>query len=272
MKILIEPHCIDMTQVALACGRLNLNYKSLDYKPFEGTDLTAVKSWLGNSPSVFFGSIGAARFLQRHLPQTTVIADFKRLRCQSYFPAFSQKLWNKTPIFVPFGLLRNNADCYFSIFKADELFIRPDDGIKSFTGMAAGRRTFERDLDYLIQCEQAKPDTLCVLAAERFPDKEYRLFVAGDEIVTGSQYKSAMKLEDDPVVPQHIIQYAKHVLKSVPLEQRPEPLFVMDVAEDNTGLGVVELNSFSCSGWYAASPQAIIQAAVDYVNRQEDES
>jgi hypothetical protein len=45
---------------------------------------------------------------------------------------------------------------------------------------------------------------------------------------------------------------------------RPDPLFVMDICEGQSGLRIVELNGFTCSGFYACDIDKFVAAASRY--------
>ena len=40
----------------------------------------------------------------------------------------------------------------------------------------------------------------------------------------------------------------------------PHPVWVLDIAQADGKLGVVELGSVNCAGWYAADKRAIVRA------------
>jgi hypothetical protein len=96
--------------------------------------------------------------------------------------------------------------------------------------------------------------------------REWRLVIAGDEIVAGSQYRDTGAIVTNPDCPVHVTEYVNDVLRRV--AWRPDSLFVMDVCESDDRLHVLELNSFSCSGFYDCDAAAIVRAASAAAERE----
>jgi hypothetical protein len=84
------------------------------------------------------------------------------------------------------------------------------------------------------------------------------LVVVDKKIVASTQYKEAGKTIRSPETPQAVLDYGDMVLKSV--SYAPDRAWVMDVCESELGLRVLEVGTFSCSGFYACDPESIILA------------
>jgi hypothetical protein len=89
--------------------------------------------------------------------------------------------------------------------------------------------------------------------------REWRLVIAADEIVAASQYRDFGAISVMPDCPTQVSEYASDVLQKV--TWRPDSLFVMDVCESEDRLYVLELNSFSCSGFYECDLESVVRKA-----------
>lgn len=190
-----------------------------------------------------------------------VYCNLEKLKCSSYYPYFYDYLMNKNHIFLPFGCLKGSKDrLYDMLGVGDCLFIRPSSGFKDFTGQIVDKYRFEKDLDSFGHIDFYK-DMMCVISSPKNILSEYRLFIARNEIVGKSSYRINKAISHHEKVPLSITDFAIEALVNV--EWRPEPLFVMDVAEyyedGEVKIGIVELNSFSTSGFYGIDKKSFIK-------------
>jgi hypothetical protein len=100
---------------------------------------------------------------------------------------------------------------------------------------------------------------LVVVAAPLEIGREWRLVVAGDRIVAGSQYSVEGSKCVEPGCPAEVKDFAVSMLTEVPW--RPDPIFMLDIAESDGRLWLVELNGFSCSWLYACDVGAVVAEA-----------
>lgn len=250
---------------------LDSEYFLMDYRPFEATEIEPLREWVTGRKPIFFGSIGAARWLQRNVPEVVVLADFKSFECTSYYPRIGDLLWNDKYVMLPFGDIRRQSDFLTEVFGKD-WFIRPNDGLKSFTGSVICGDRIARDLAYFSQCEYVRANTLCIIAPYNLPYTEYRCWIANGMVVTTSRYRCNGLLAETEYAPLSVLEFAKEAATRLPFE---EP-YVLDIAtshlaENTDGkhgkIKIVEANSFSCSGFYAASTKAILQSSIDFVSK-----
>jgi len=78
--------------------------------------------------------------------------------------------------------------------------------------------------------------------------REYRLFVVGREIVTGSVYKVAGKPQLSSDVESYVLEYVRSQI----VRWTPAASFVIDIALTDAGLKIIEFNNINCSGFYAS--------------------
>lgn len=185
--------------------------------------------------------------------------------CSNYTPFFYGHLLVDNPTVTTYGDLRDNAADYFSIYgdKNGYIFLRPNSGGKTFVGEMVESEGLKRHREWY---KDAWEDNLLVVVAKPVViDREFRLVVVGDKAVSGSQYKSRDNLDKDldldskRIEPDHeVFDYVNDVLSRV--DYRPDPAFILDVAETKDGFKIIELNSFTCSGFYDCDPEPIVLA------------
>jgi hypothetical protein len=182
--------------------------------------------------------------------------NFANLACSIYYAYFGPHLLNRNYTLLPIVEAIRQRQRLFSTFGCDgQVFVRPDSVGKLFSGRVVDAESFEEVLAPHLN-NPAEP----VLVAEpQQIGREWRLFVAHGQVITGSQYRVNGTTNVAPGLPEDVEEFASRVLKQVPW--RPDPLFVMDVCEALGGLRIVELNSFSCSGQCACDLDAYVKAA-----------
>jgi len=83
-------------------------------------------------------------------------------------------------------------------------------------------------------------------------DAEWRLFVVGGKVVSGSMYRPTAERS----VPSDVIEFAELATS----RWAPAPVFVMDVARVDRTWKIVECNCFNGSRFYEANVEAIVAA------------
>jgi hypothetical protein len=190
-----------------------------------------------------------------------IMCNWQAFDCSEYYPYFEKYLLADSFFFTSYGDLRKNAEQYFELYgnKDGWFFLRPNSGGKIFVGELVEKEGLKRHREWY---KDAWSDDLVVMVAEPVEIiKEYRLVVIGDKVVSGSMYKalhgSKLELDTKRIEPDHeAFKYADKVLTDV--DYRPDPAFIIDVAETSDGFRVIELNSFTCSGLYDCDPEPIV--------------
>ena len=256
--------------LGLAAEETSANVFYMKYTPFLQDEEAAwpIDPGSETGPVVYFGSINLAQLINRYtrwLPGC--FAQFDYYKWSYYSNYISEFLWNSEYVMYPYGYFRKNTKWISSniagIHESGALFVRPDTGCKSFTGQVVRN---EDDLRYLDT--RAKPSNLVVVSQVSVPETEWRFFCSKQGVITGSQYRRQGKLEveESDVVPHGAVVFCSNVIGS--LQDFPEELFVIDIGVDSDGnYGVIEMNSFSCSGIYACKADLIISAAASAAER-----
>jgi hypothetical protein len=182
--------------------------------------------------------------------------------CATYFAHFGRYLLNQHYAILPGVEAIRQRDWLFSVFgRDDEVFVRPSGCQKLFVGRCVTRDAFAAAL----APTRYDPATLVVLAAPKPIDREWRLVVADDRVIAGSQYAVDGKRAIIPDFPVAVNEFAAAMLSEV--RWRPDPIFMLDVCESEGRLWLVELNSFSSSWLYRCDLAAVVAAAGEIAAR-----
>lgn len=144
----------------------------------------------------------------------------------------------------------------------EQLFVRPADDRKAFTGQVMQRGDFEgwRDKVLALQRSQAWQalggDDLVVLAAPKAIHAEYRFHVVAGRVVTGSQYRLGRQACLGAQVDERVCSYAQSCADA----WCPNPAFCLDIADTPEGLRVLEINSINSSSLYASDLGGLVHA------------
>lgn len=213
------------------------------------------------------GSIQLLYKLNRFLPGGAGWADFKKFDCLTYYGYFGENLLNSNYYIYPLNDLERRLSKLWNVY-GGQVFIRPTSGTKTFPSGIYTPETLKSIYDSLWNQDQHIP--VLISPAQKIKN-EYRFFIAKDHVVDGSQYRdesgrySVVPLEGR--IANQARAFANQVLKEC--IWRPEPMFVMDVCVTQEGFKVVELNSFSCSGWYATPPEWVLRKAIEIYSNEE---
>lgn len=133
-------------------------------------------------------------------------------------------------------------------------FIRPAEDNKAFDGMVMDRETLA---DWRRDPARAHLQQMQVVVSPvKAIYREYRLFIVGGEVVTGSVYRIGGRAEISPHVEDDVLAYARSIIA----RWTPAESFVMDVCLTQDGLNVIEFNNINSSGFYAINVPKYVDA------------
>jgi hypothetical protein len=228
-------------------------------------DVAAAGHLLADGDCVLaYGTFPFARQVQLHRRWAPgAWCDPARLDCACYFAHFGKYLLNQHYALLPGVEAIRQRDWLLDVFgKDNEVFARPSGCHKVFTG----RRIARDDFAAALGPTRYDPATLVVVAAPREIGREWRLVVAGDGVVAASQYAVEGSRCIEGGCPAEVRDFAGAMLAEV--RWRPDPIFLMDVAESEGRLWLVEVNGFSCSWLYACDLGAVVAAAGELAARE----
>jgi hypothetical protein len=143
-----------------------------------------------------------------------------------------------------------------------ERFIRPADDGKAFTGeiIAYEKLAAWQDRVTYFANDQLTPSTVVQVAPVVSIFREYRYFVVGGRVVTGSLYQEDNKFTRKPLTANDapVTTFAQSVID----RWSPGRVCVVDVAVLNGShdLKVIEFNNANASGLYAIDKRAYVDA------------
>lgn len=207
---------------------------------------------------VFYGSLNLSRKIQRcteWIPGSWCY--LKKFECTYYYSKFGEFLLNNRYIMLPYGeLIRQKEFLYETLGNSECLFVRPSSGFKSFTGTVIHIDEFDRKIENF-GAYDIEDHHVVVVSEPKNIWQEWRLFVVDKQVVTGSLYKESRKISHSPNVPNEVIDFGNSIANL----WQPDPAFALDVCRTNSGeLKLVEINSFSSSGFYACDKNKLVKS------------
>lgn len=152
--------------------------------------------------------------------------------------------------------------------KGELWFTRPSNDLKEYSGLVDTAGDLIEWLRDRILCAcsgsyQLSPDTMVVLSIPKSIDAEYRWFVVGGKVITGSMYRNNGQLFKQRQLDKEVIQEAQGFADKC----LPSPCCVMDLCLLTTGeVKVVEFNCINSSGFYDCDINAIFKTLWEYHN------
>ena len=147
----------------------------------------------------------------------------------------------------------------------DEMFIRPNNDLKDFSGSLIDKAGLIRFYDKVsFGGFLFGTDAEVFVAPIKDIHKEWRCFIVDGKVVASSQYKFRSMLMPKEGAPAEVIEFANSMANL----WSPEKAYVMDICEDmNRELALIELNCFNASGVYECNVIDIVRA-IEFLLRE----
>lgn len=230
-------------------------FQSVKYIPFSGEIQTPYDEEK-NGCIISYGSLNLIKIIKRTKPWIPGCwCDLEKFKCLHYYSHFGKYLLNGDYLAIPLQELYRLAHTVFERF-GNPIFIRPDRGDKPFTGHTIYSRNFESDFNAL--SSKCDPETIVLISAFKDIINEYRFVIANNSVITGTTYRVNKELVYNLVESGEAYNTAQTIARDL---WQPDPIYVVDICENADGFHLLEINSFSCSGFYACDKQKIVQAA-----------
>lgn len=213
---------------------------------------------------IFWGSLGAAyeqRVAARWRPGA--VGEPEQFRCRRYHEQLGPMLANADAVFTTVADLVNApAETLGRLGEPDRVFVRPDSPLKPFAGrtLAVSSLSFAA-LDHGFYYDDERLP-VAVSTAKRI-GREWRFVVADGAPIAGCEYDVARYGRAGEVPP------AAHALAAQVASNawQPAPLYIVDIAEIDGALGVMELNPFSGADLYDCDANVVIAATARVAER-----
>ena len=167
------------------------------------------------------------------------------------------------------GVVQKFGDDVSKVF-GDRTFIRPCEDLKAFTGCVVSIADL-KDWQKRIAAGEISTcaalltsETPIVLASPKFIYREWRFFVVGSKVITGSQYRDVYGLRLDADVDGDVVKFAQKMVN----KWQPADCFVVDIAATQSGLKVIEINCFNGSGVYACDVEKAFAAVENFYEKR----
>ena len=263
----------DLEPIKEEIARQGMEYIMVDYIPFESGEYNQYND---DECVIFYGSLNLGKQLRKQKKWVPgVWCNLQNFECTTYYAYLGKYLLNNPYWMMPQAELKRRKDEFFEMFDG-RFFARPSTGFKSFTGQVFSHDHFDRDWEWVE--EFSYPENIVVVSSPKDIFVEYRFVCADKKIVAGTRYKlngkeSNLSLEacraGGATQIKEIIAFAEEIALQ---EWQPQPIYTIDVAlRDNLEIGLMEINSFSCSGLYDCNPEPIVKAASELAWKEHQE-
>lgn len=259
VKWLIEDyeHDSSLEPLMSEIKKQGMDLEVVKYEPWESGEFN---QYSNEDCVVFYGTLNLARQLQREKGWVPgIYCNFKNLCCKTYFSYWGKYLFNNNYIMLPMPEILRKRDYVFDNFGVDDcIFIRPDSGAKAFTGQVIKREDIDKEFK-LFAHYAGKPldEIIAVISSPKPISKEWRIVIIDGKTVAYSQYKKDDKLDIEEGADEGAIILANEIANS---GWSPDIAYTLDICLSNGEYSLLEANSFSCSGLYLCSPEAVVKA------------
>lgn len=196
--------------------------------------------------TIFIGSLRLAKEINQYPLDPGAICTLKNFDCLNYYPSWNGYLLNKDwTITLPSILKRHCREGDTT----KKFFFRPNEGDKIFTGGLFTKSELEK-----LRLEESR---VIIQASKKNIKDEYRFLVVDRKIVDYIRYsdtpKSGMYQGAKLLLENALRSFSNSVLI-------PDRAFTVDIGMSNKGIGVIELNSFSCANLYSMNMDKVVPA------------
>lgn len=198
---------------------------------------------------------GTLEFVQQQQSKGYIPGGYlqlKNMECAHYVSQINQPhlLLNEEHVLTSFQDFVRRRDFFFRAFNTDELFIRPNSGLKIFTGLTLNQKNSDEEINALRQLSSVNPETLILVAPAQKIEAEYRFFINNRKVITGSCYQKEGQVHLSAEVPIEAVDAARKMAQN---PWQPDIVYVCDIAKTPNGYKLIELNAASTSGLYMAN-------------------
>ena len=206
-----------------------------------------------NHPVMSLGSIEFIKNIQLYDFKPGTWCNFEDFKCTNYYPQISHDLLNEHHIMMKAEDLNILFDETLSAFNG-VMHIRPNASDKPFPGFVTTNRDKWDRYSRLVF-----PDDLVIVSPFQKIKTEIRCFVTKTRISECSIYKENNEITFRRVKLDSVYDFVFSIL---PKLNMVDPIFTIDIATtDDVNWKVLELNSFSCSGFYSCAISHIMKHA-----------
>lgn len=211
---------------------------------------------------IFYGSLNLGQQLWRNtnfIPG--IFLTVENYECYKYYSYYGDKMVNSQYMLLGLNDVKRLKDMFFEKFDCDEMFIRPSNGYKTFTGQLLPKENFDNEFDIFIKTQWVDIDQLVLIAPKQNVREESRYIIMNyndtNEIIDGNMYMVDRELVPERIVDKKSLEYVNSVVNNY----TPDKAFTIDIAKmDNGEYKVLEIGSFCCAGWYNMDLEKVVNS------------
>ena len=188
--------------------------------------------------------------------------DPDKFTMQNYVNQWSDNLLNSDGQLIKLGEI-----CNLSSKPNQKWFIRPSDDEKGFSGKLIEFKELNEWIAKMNQLDSPEINNqrLAWISPPKTIEKEWRLFIVDDKIISSSRYMHNCQLDiDTNDNPMEMLSFAQNRIN----EYRLDNVYVMDIAEVNDEYKIIECNCFNGTGFYKHQIGQIVSAINDFVRER----
>lgn len=241
---LVQEHCIEA--IERACAQSKVGFIPHVAIPF--SDVLALPAT--SDLLIPYGSTTLIKnFSKAPVDRSGLFFKPENFRTSEWLKHFGVRLLNSDAIVVPLDQI--DVDSLPETF-----FMKPDNDLKDFSGGLVDRDNLHKFIEQVSHGGFTfGMDIPVVISEPKRTGWEWRLFMSGDKVITGSSYRLGQMLNQTKPVSEKVLRFARDTAQI----WRPDELFVLDVAEDAHGLKIVEFNCINASGFYRCDIGKIVK-------------
>lgn len=197
-----------------------------------------------NGPVVCYGSIGIQKVAEKHnwFPGVFSIPDEATFNKKLKF-----RMLNYQGLVLPINEVMN--------YVKGEFFIKPNTDSKEFAGTIMHSDEFTEWYQKMLDIGYLDNNVFDVMISPpKKVGREWRLVVCNGEIIAYSLYKNYQKVYQEESVKPEVLEYVLACDKIY----SPALVYVIDIVETDSGLKVIEYNTFNSAGFYKCNVENII--------------
>lgn len=228
------------------------------YRPF--ADDNKVNEIKDDDCAIVYGTVNFVR-ANRHIFGNYFNSN--EYNMTSYRSKYHDCKWINDGVFTTWIELIKNYSKYCDIFKTDKLFVRPNSGEKTFTGLVLTRDTLNHQVNGTQQLTGVMNDTIVFVSKAKTINEEYRFFIVNQQPVAWSTYMVNHEHHERSTVPAFAMEFARDFAK-----HNTDPPIVLDVGRVGDEFGAIEINCVNSSGFYRCDVNNIVKYVSFYVSEQ----
>ena len=258
-KNLTKPEVL--TRIKSALNGIDETWEEVEVIPFSN-EIPAIKN--KDSFKIAYGSTTfMLNAFNSEVLREGVFFDPQKFQMKHYVDQWQENVLNFDGQLWKFGAVDS-----FKSSPEKKWFVRPNNDGKAFSGRVCSYKELLEWSDKVCKLElpELNASTAIWIAEPKAINKEWRLFIVDDHIVSESRYMNEGELDESKNdLPDEMIRFAEERIH----EYRLEDIYVMDIAAIGDGYKLIECNCFNGTGFYRHEVEKIVQAVNSFIKQRQ---